>query len=159
MSIDEAQALIDNFFALYTGLYDFLETKKAEASRNGWIKHSCGRIIHKPSQFLEINNAGIRTLVNSTIQGECAAHFKQGLAKLHWAIKKLNNPYVKIINLVHDATYIECPDDTPLLQKVLNLNKECLEYNFKGVHFSIEQSIKTSMSKADKVSRAGLIYA
>lgn len=157
---EQAQELIDGYFSIFKGLKVWLDKQHRLAGEKGKVRHACGRLVHNPKQFESISEAGIRTLVNSLIQGQCAAMFKKALARVYWRLKEeLGNPSVQIINVVHDAIYICCPQDTILIQKVLNIVREGMEYTYKTVHFSVEQSIKKSMSKKDKVKIPELVYA
>lgn len=152
-----AQGLIDGYFNLYKGLSKWLKEQQVETKKYGIAVHACGRRVHNPFFTDWVGKGAIRTLVNSLIQGECASRFKIALAKTYWEFKNELGSQVQLINTVHDALYTQMPQVKDVMEKYLEIQRRCMEFEFRGVYFSVETQLKKSMSKKDKVKIPGLI--
>jgi DNA polymerase-1 len=108
----EAQRYIDEYFALYKGVKQFVEDTIALARKQGYVTTLLNRIryisdIHSKNanarQFAE------RTAVNTPIQGTAADMIKLAMISIH---KKLIRVYpdVKMIMQVHDELVFEVPE-------------------------------------------------
>lgn len=152
-----AKKYLDAYKEKYRVLAKFIDSRYSWIAKNNCAVHACGRVVHNPF-YGNMTGGAIRTLFNSEDQGECARRFKEAMAKLHWAYhRELGYGDVKIINLVHDAIYSSMVNDRNVIKRALELQRECMEFEFRGVYFSVEQAVKTSMSKADEIKIPDLI--
>lgn len=110
--IEAAQHVVDQYFATYTGLRDW-QTR---------VRHSVGRkeeAAERRTKFgMTYNPLFIADTNYSSAQNEALAFVPQSTANdicLHAAIevnKKVGQYGAKIVGLVHDAIYVECPEET-----------------------------------------------
>lgn len=110
--IEAAQHVVDQYFSTYTGLRDW-QTR---------VRHSVGRNEEgneRRTKFgMTYNPLFIADANYSSTQNEALAFVPQSTANdicLHAAIKineQVGQYGAKLIGLVHDATYVECPEET-----------------------------------------------
>lgn len=110
--LDQAQHVVDQYFGTYTGLRDW----------QARVKHSVGRKEEdneRKTKFgLTFNPLFVSDSNYSSTQNEALAFVPQSTANdicLHAAIevnKKVGQYGAKIVGLVHDALYVECPEET-----------------------------------------------
>lgn len=110
--IEAAQHVVDQYFGAYTGLRDWQVR----------VRHSVGRgeeDAERRTKFgLTYNPLFIADANYSSTQNEALAFVPQSTANdicLHAAIKineQVGQYGAKLIGLVHDATYVECPEET-----------------------------------------------
>lgn len=110
--IEAAQHVVDQYFGTYTGLRDW----------QARVRHSVGRKEEdneRRTKFgMTYNPLFIADTNYSSTQNEALAFVPQSTANdicLHAAIevnKKVGQYGAKIVGLVHDAIYVECPEET-----------------------------------------------
>lgn len=110
--IEAAQHVVDQYFGTYTGLRDW-QTR---------VRHSVGRKeedAERRTKFgLTFDPMFVSDTNYSSTQNEALAFVPQSTANdicLHAAIevnKKVGQFGAKIVGLVHDAIYVECPEET-----------------------------------------------
>lgn len=110
--IEAAQHVVDQYFGTYTGLRDW----------QARVRHSVGRKeedAERRTKFgMTYNPLFIADSNYSSTQNEALAFVPQSTANdicLHAAIevnKQVGQYGAKIVGLVHDAIYIECPEET-----------------------------------------------
>lgn len=110
--IEAAQHVVDQYFATYTGLRDWQER----------VRHSVGRKeedAERRTKFgLTFKPMFIADSNYTSTQNEALAFVPQSTANdicLNAAIKineQVGQYGAKLIGLVHDATYVECPEET-----------------------------------------------
>ena len=109
--IEAAQHVVDQYFGTYTGLRDW----------QGRVRHSVGRkeeANERRTKFgMTFNPLFIADANYSSVQNEALAFVPQSTANdicLHAAIevnKQVGQYGAKIVGLVHDAIYVECPEE------------------------------------------------
>ena len=109
--IEAAQHVVDQYFGTYTGLRDW----------QARVRHSVGRKeedAERRTKFgLTFNPLFVSDATYSSTQNEALAFVPQSTANdicLHAAIevnKKVGQYSAKIVGLVHDAIYVECPEE------------------------------------------------
>lgn len=112
MPIDSAQYVYDQYMGSYSGLRDW----------QGRVRHSVGRKeedAERRTKFgLTFNPLFVSDNNYASTQNEALAFVPQSTANdicLHAAIKineQVGQYGAKLIGLVHDATYVECPEET-----------------------------------------------
>lgn len=110
--IDNAQHVVDQYLAAYPGLRNW-QTR---------VRHSVGRkeeVTERRTKFgMTYNPLFIADANYASTQNEALAFVPQSTANdicLHAAIKineQVGQYGAKLIGLVHDATYVECPEET-----------------------------------------------
>lgn len=110
--IEAAQHVVDQYFSSYTGLRDW-QTR---------VRHSVGRkeenYMRRTKFGMTYNPLFIADTNYSSTQNEALAFVPQSTANdicLNAAIKineQVGQYGAKLIGLVHDATYVECPEET-----------------------------------------------
>lgn len=109
--IEAAQHVVDQYFATYTGLRDW----------QARVRHSVGRkeenYMRRTKFGMTYNPLFVADNNYASTQNEALAFVPQSTANdicLHAAIevnKKVGQHGAKIVGLVHDAIYVECPEE------------------------------------------------
>ncbi len=121
----EAQRYIDEYFALYKGVKEFMESTIRQAKKTGYVTTLLNRIRYIPEIKSKNNNIqrfGERTAVNTPIQGTAADMIKLAMIVIH---QRLLNEYpdVKMIMQVHDELVFEVPERVADKVKQLVINE------------------------------------
>lgn len=105
----EAAEYIEQYFAAYPGVKNFLDTAVAQAKEKGYVTTMFGRRRPVPelssSNFMQ-RSFGERVAMNSPIQGTAADVIKIAMIRVHQRLKK-ENLKSKLILQVHDELLIE----------------------------------------------------
>jgi DNA polymerase-1 len=109
---NEAQRYIDEYFALYKGVKQFVEETIKQTRQQGYVTTLLNRIRYIPeinSKNKNMRQFAERTAVNTPIQGTAADMIKLAMIAIH---KKLirDYPAVKMIMQVHDELVFEVPE-------------------------------------------------
>ncbi len=112
ISVEEAEAFIDDYFDRYPGVRHFIDEVVSEASVEGYVKTIAGRI--RPVIGLEDNGtvraAAERVAVNSVIQGSAADLIKKAMININSGMKKVCKRSAMLIQ-IHDELLFEVPDE------------------------------------------------
>ena len=129
LSISESRQLIDNYFAKFAGVKDYIENTKREAHERGYVQTLLGRRRYFPelkgkSSGSPAARAAEREAINMPIQGSAADIIKLAMIRLHDELskRKLN---AKMILQVHDELVFECPESE--LKAVVALVRDVME--------------------------------
>jgi len=111
ISIKEARSFIDNYFATYTGVKDFIDTTIDMARKQGYVTTMFNRRREIPEIHAENNR--VRTnaehiAVNTPIQGTCADLIKIAMLKIHQSLQ-INKLQTKLLLQIHDELIFEVP--------------------------------------------------
>lgn len=106
---DVAQTYIDQYFEKYPGVQTYMESTRASARAEGYVKTLYGRRLYVPdiqsSQMLR-RRAAERAAINAPMQGTAADMIKLAMIALdHWLQK--NTCDAKMIMQVHDELVFE----------------------------------------------------
>lgn len=137
----EAQAYIDQYFATYPKIKEFLDKTVADAKENGMIRTIYGRIRPIPelssSNFMQ-RQFGERVAMNSPIQGAAADIIKLAMIAVHDKLMK-DGYRAKLILQVHDELLVEAPEEEK--EQVMEL----LETEMKNaVSLSVNMEVGTA---------------
>jgi DNA polymerase-1 len=107
----EAKIFIDDYFARYSSIRDFMDSVVEEAKKTGYAETILGR--RRKILNLTSGNPGKRAqarrlAVNTVIQGSAADLIKVAMVNIHKKIESENLP-VKMILQVHDELVFELP--------------------------------------------------
>ncbi|MBP3577648.1 MAG: DNA polymerase I [Lachnospiraceae bacterium] len=109
----EAEGYINQYFATYPGIKQYLDSLVAEAKETGSVSTMYGRKRPVPeiasSNFMQ-RSFGERIAMNSPIQGTAADIMKIAMLRVYMALKE-ENLRAKILLQIHDELLIEAPKE------------------------------------------------
>ena len=140
LSQAEARQLIDNYFAQYARVKEYIENTKREARERGFVQTLLGRRRQfpelRPGAHVNpaVRNAAEREAINMPIQGSAADIIKLAMIRLHRELHA-RNLKSRMTLQVHDELVLECPDDevrvvAPLVREIME-NAYALESKLK----------------------------
>ena len=137
----EAKQLIEQYFATYTGLKQYMETVVADARKNGYVTTLMGRRrmlrdINSRNSLASSNSE--RVAVNTPIQGSAADLIKIAMINIHKALKE-QNLQTKMILQVHDELVFDV--FKPELEIVKPIIENCMKYAFPNLKVPLEVGI------------------
>lgn len=113
ISVKEARAYIDSYFAAYPGISAYLENTVKQAKENGFVTTLFGRRRYIPELKMSNKNMqhfGERVAMNSPIQGTAADIIKIAMIRVNEKLKA-SGLDAKLILQVHDELIVECRRD------------------------------------------------
>jgi DNA polymerase-1 len=108
----EGKRYIDNYFAQYPGVREFITRTIQDARTNGYVSTLFGRrrfIPELASSTVAVRNFGERMAINTPIQGTAADLIKLAMINIRKRLTQ-ENPGSKMILQVHDELVFEVPD-------------------------------------------------
>ena len=112
ISVEEAKAYIDNYFAHYKGVRAFIDRTIAEAKEKGYVT----TILNRRRQIPELRSEngatrgfGERSAINAPIQGSAADLIKMAMISISKRLLKENLKSMMILQ-VHDELVFEVPE-------------------------------------------------
>ena len=126
MNVDrrEAKELIENYFATYSGVQQYIEKCKQEAKDKGYVE----TIFHRKRYLPDINshNAVVRgyaerNAVNAPIQGSAADIIKVAMINIYRRMKEENMRSTMILQVHDELNFNIVPEEKErMLQIVVN---------------------------------------
>lgn len=122
MSIGEAKAIIDGYFASYPAVKEYIDRTIAEAKNNGFVQTIFGRKRYLPD--INSANANVRSLaernaINAPLQGSAADIIKIAMAEVARRLKA-EGLRSKMILQVHDELIVDTlVSEKPQVEKIL----------------------------------------
>lgn len=113
LTMEEANAFIDGFYATYPKLRTWQESVRVFTRRNGYAETILGRRRYFPditSRDFDRRGEAERGAINHPIQGSAADFFKIATQKVYNFLLA-TEAQSKIVALVHDEIVFEAPDD------------------------------------------------
>ena len=107
----EAKALIDDYFAAFPGVIDYIERQKEFARQHGYAVTLFGRKRYLPdilSHNATVRSFAERNAVNSPIQGTAADIIKMAMVSIHRRLKE-EGMQTQMIMQVHDELNFNVP--------------------------------------------------
>ena len=123
----EAKRYIDNYFARYPRVREFIDHTIEEAKTKGYVSTLFGRrrfIPELASSSVAVRNFGERMAINTPIQGTAADLIKLAMINIQKRLAR-ENLETKMILQVHDELVFEVPDQE--IDKMKMLVKEEME--------------------------------
>ena len=108
----EAKHLIDDYFAAFPRVIDFIEQQKAFARSHGYVETLFGRKRYLPdilSQNATVRSFAERNAVNAPIQGTAADIIKMAMVSIHRRLKS-EGLQAQMIMQVHDELNFNVPE-------------------------------------------------
>lgn len=150
---DEAKRFIDKYFALYTGVAEYIERTKALARSQGYVETLFGRRRYLPeinAGAQQIRAAAERMAVNMPIQGTAADLIKMAMIVIHNDLPKVSLDS-KMLLQVHDELVFEVP--TADINRVAQFVKEIMETVEKlSVPIVVDISVGGNWGEMNKLS-------
>ena len=131
IDISTAKQFIDNYLETYPGIREYMEEKKAEAYKYGYVKTLMNRkrvIEELKSKNFMIRNSGERIALNTPIQGTAADILKKAMVEIYDEFKK-RNLKSKMLIQVHDELVFNVKKDE--LEEVKEIVRDIMENTFK----------------------------
>ncbi len=128
---DEAAKFIDDYFARYAGVTQFLEETLDECLRTGYATTILGRrrkIDGIRPDHNRNRNLAERTAINTVIQGSAADLIKQAMINVFRRMKAEKHPGRMLLQ-IHDELVFEAPDDA--VPSLVRLVREEMEHAMK----------------------------
>lgn len=106
VSTEQAKEIIDNYYKVFTEIYDYRNAVRAFVKKNGYSESMLGRRL--PAIFDDQNNiANWVSLFNFTIQASAADCLKTALSLIDEYLSY--SPDIKFIHTIHDEVVFEVP--------------------------------------------------
>jgi DNA polymerase I len=124
---EEAREILDNYFASFPRVKEFMDTTVREAKRRGYTTTIFGRrrqITELSSDNFRIRQMGERMAQNAPVQGSAADVFKLAMVDLDHALEEANLGS-RMILTVHDELVLEVPREER--ERVEPLAREVME--------------------------------
>jgi DNA polymerase-1 len=143
LSLEEARDFIDNYFARYEKVGEYIDSTKEEARDKGYVSTLLGRRRYFPELQTEsvahtgVKRAAEREAVNMPIQGSAADILKIAMVRLHAALREQDFS-ARMILQVHDELVLQVPQDE--LRRVAKLVRSLMENAFE-----LDASLKVDM--------------
>lgn len=121
ISRTEAQNLINEYFAAYPKVEEFIQNKIAFAKEKGYAQTILGRrryLKNINSANLNLRNFDNRNAVNMTIQGTSADMIKIAMVNIYGELQK-RNLKSKLLVQIHDELIFDVPENELEIMKVL----------------------------------------
>lgn len=109
----QAQAYIDQYFAQYPGVKDYMERTREAAREQGYVETVYGRRLYLPDINAKNHNMrqyAERTAINAPMQGTAADIIKRAMIEVHRWIGD-ENDHVRMVMQVHDELVFEVRED------------------------------------------------
>ena len=118
----EAKALIDDYFAAFPKVIDFIESQKQFAREHGYVETLFGRrryLADINSQNATVRSFAERNAVNSPIQGTAADIIKMAMIAISKRLSEFNDPRLQLTMQIHDELCFNVPE--ALIEQVQNM--------------------------------------
>ena len=124
MNVDrrEAKELIENYFATYKGVNDYIEECKQKAKANGYVE----TIFHRKRYLPDINshNAVVRgyaerNAVNAPIQGSAADIIKVAMINIYRRLKEKKLQSTMILQVHDELNFNVLPDEREAVERMV----------------------------------------
>ncbi|CAD6188320.1 unnamed protein product [Caenorhabditis auriculariae] len=123
LSMDEAEQLRNNFFAIFPKVKTYIQETKDRANREGYVATLLGhKRLTNCSGKTEDRAREERVVVNYTIQGTASEIFKAAIVQI---AKELSDWDARIVMLVHDEVLVEAKGE--LAEKVAAIVRTCMQ--------------------------------
>lgn len=123
----EAKEYIDNYFARFSGVKNYMDTIVKEAKENKFVTTKLGRRRYLPeleSRNFNIRSAGERIALNTPIQGTAADIIKIAMLDVYRELEK-RKLKTKLILQIHDELILEAPlDEVDEVKEILRSKME-----------------------------------
>lgn len=109
--VGEAKKFIDDYFARYSSIREFMDNSLEEARVNGFVETMAGHkrmLLGLSSKNFNLRSQAERMAINTIIQGSAADLIKSAMINIHNRIESENLP-IRMILQIHDELVFELP--------------------------------------------------
>ena len=113
VSVAEAKAYMDNYFAKYQGVKRYMEEVVEQAKETGYVEtlyHRRRALPELKSSNFNLRSFGERVALNMPIQGTAADIMKLAMVRV-WERLQRELPEAKLVLQIHDELIVECPEE------------------------------------------------
>jgi DNA polymerase-1 len=111
---DEAQEILDAYFASFPQIREYLDRQVAKAAAEGFTETLLGRRRYIPelqASNPRVRDMGRRMALNAPIQGSAADVFKVGMIRVDRALDAAPQLDCRMLLTVHDELVFEVPEE------------------------------------------------
>jgi len=142
MTFDQAKHFIDRYKELRKPLFDYTDSIREFARKEGYVETLFGRRRPMPdihsSNFM-VRQAAERAAINMPIQGTEADIMKLAMVEVDKLLAEQHNNCKQLLQ-IHDSILVECPAE--VAETVANLLKDTMETIYKlPVHLQVDTTI------------------
>ena len=124
MNVDrrEAKELIENYFATYSGVQQYIEKCKQEAKANGYVETIFNRKRYLPdinSHNAVVRGYAERNAVNAPIQGSAADIIKVAMVNIYRRMKADNMRSTMILQVHDELNFNIVPEEKDAMQRLV----------------------------------------
>jgi len=122
----EAKSYINNYFAKYAGVANYMENIRNQANQDGFVRTMFGRKIYIPNLKTTNNalkQAALRAAINAPIQGSAADIIKLAMLNVNTWLQN-NDLDMRMIMQVHDELVFEVRNEH--LEQAISGIKNCM---------------------------------
>lgn len=124
MNVDrrEAKELIENYFATYSGVKEYIEQCKEEAKKNGYVETIFNRKRFLPdinSRNAVVRGYAERNAVNAPIQGSAADIIKVAMINIYRRMRELNLQSTMILQVHDELNFSVLPEEKEIIQSLV----------------------------------------
>ncbi|MCL8203832.1 DNA polymerase I [Ligilactobacillus agilis] len=118
----EAKTFIDNYFAAFPGVHQYMQKSVALAKKQGYVETLFKRRRYLPdihAKNFNLRSFAERTAMNTPIQGSAADIIKVAMIRMNEMLAK-ENLTAKMLLQVHDELIFEAPkEEIPILERLV----------------------------------------
>ena len=114
VSVAEAKNYMDNYFAKYSGVKEYMEQVVERAKECGYVEtlyHRRRALPELRSSNFNMRAFGERVALNMPIQGTAADIMKLAMVRV-WKRLKKERPEARLVLQIHDELIVECPQES-----------------------------------------------
>ena len=124
MNVDrrEAKELIENYFATYSGVKEYIEQCKEEAKKNGYVETIFNRKRFLPdinSRNAVVRGYAERNAVNAPIQGSAADIIKVAMINIYRRMREINLQSTMILQVHDELNFSVLPEERETVQNLV----------------------------------------
>jgi DNA polymerase-1 len=138
----QAKVYIDNYFAQYPGVRDWMERVIEQAKIDGFVSTLLGRRRYVPGlheRNRHVQDAERRVAINTPIQGTTADLMKLAMLSIEGALRDKNLQTRQLLQ-IHDELLLEVPEAE--LEAVKVLVEQCMDNVVTGWRVPLEVSLR-----------------
>lgn len=131
MTREQAVTFIDKYKAVRQPLFDYMETVKEKAKKDGYVATLFGRRRPMPdihSSNFVVRQAAERAAINMPIQGTEADLMKMAMIEVENKLLAQHNDCMQLLQ-IHDSILVECPEE--VADRIAELLKDTMENIYK----------------------------
>lgn len=146
ISTTDAKNYLDIYKENYSGVFNWIDSIKNIAEKDGFVKTLFGRERFIPELMDKNKNIklhGLRMAVNTIIQGTAAEIMKLGMIAVNNYLSQKNILKGKIVLQIHDEILVECNENESLI-----IENDCKKLMEEAIFLEIPIIVKSKISNS-----------